>query len=779
MMGKIFLFLLFILLVVSKIEAQTFVFAQLNGSPTLNTTGWNLTGNASVGDTQGDADANNDELILVGTGINQSGGVFYTTAVNPLICSKWTVEFDYRIFDGNAADGLAFCFLDVPPSGFVNGQGIGIPSSANGLKVVLDTWNNCGGPNPELQIYYGVGYNECAAGIVKIDNSNNTLNFVRNTNYQHVKITYLNGVVTLFINNTQYLTANFTINFSGYMGFTASTGNYYDNHSLKNVIIYTEQAPSDAGPDISLCTSETGSIGTTNNSNYQYSWSPATGLSSTTVANPTVNLTNSGTTPTTQTYTVTTTLAANPGVCPTTDQVIVTVYPYFQTALTDTVCTGGPYLFNGQSLSASGNYTANLQSVHGCDSTVTLDLVISNNPTLVMPDTAICQGKTVVMTPSGATQYSWLPTVGTANPTTGALTISPNQTSNLLLTGSNNYGCSTTIPVVITVHPVPVIVLSSTFVGLCPGEIATLSASGANTYVWQGGAITGFTGDSQQVSPSQTTTYTVTGSTAYGCLDTAMKIIQAYQKPILTITDPQEICLGQSAVVTVNGASNYQWFPSGSGSNAVFTPNVTTNCQIIGVNAQGCKDTVTTTIVVHPNPQAVCSVSPLEVTADNPIVTFSNSSTGNVSSYWSFGDGNSSQENSSSFEYAYPQSESSYWVTLKVINEFGCESIDNISVEVKDGEIFYVPNSFTPDDDEFNNEFVPVFTSGFDPANYSLKIYDRWGEIIFESNDSNKGWDGYLNFHKVQADSYIWEIRFKKKNTDEYKVLTGHINLIR
>ena len=778
-MKKSLLLFVFIYLVVSRIGAQTYVFAQLNGSPNVNTTGWNLTGNAVAGDTQGDADANSDEIILVGTGINQSGGIFYTTAINPLICSKWTVEFDYRIYDGNAADGLAFCFLDVPPSGFVNGQGIGIPSSANGLKVVLDTWNNCGGPNPELQIYYGVGYNECATGIVKIDNSNNTLNFVRNTNYQHVKITYLNGVVTLFINNTQYLTANFTINFSGYMGFTASTGNYYDNHSLKNVIIYTEQAPSDAGPDISYCTSETGSIGSTNNSNFQYAWSPATGLSSTSVSNPTVNLTNTGFSPVTQTYTVTTTLAANPGVCPTTDQVTVTVYPQFQTALTDTVCTGGPYLFNGQNLTTSGFYTANLQSVHGCDSTVTLDLVISSNPLLVMADTSICQGKTVVMTPSGALHYSWLPTIGSTNPTTGALTLTPNQSTNLLLTGSNNYGCSSTIPVVITVNPLPNVTVSSSISGICPGETANLFASGASTYTWLGGNLTGLTGANQQVNPMQTTSYTVTGSTAFGCIDTAMITIQAFQKPVLTITPPKDLCLGQSAVIDVNGAATYQWFPNGSGSSNIFTPSTTTNYQVIGSNAQGCKDTITTQIIVHPNPQAECTASPLVVTADSPVVTFSNSSTGNVTSLWNFGDGNSSNDNTSTFEYAFPQSESSYWVTLKVTNEFGCQSIDNVIVQVKDGEIYYVPNSFTPDADEFNNEFVPVFTSGFDPANFSMKIYNRWGELIFESFDSNKGWDGYLNFHKVQTDTYIWVIRFKRKNTDEYKVISGHVNLIR
>ena len=233
--SRILFVILFTFVIPYESNSQTYVFAELTGSPNLNTNGWNLNGNSYVGDTPGDTDNFVDELILTNAWNTQSGGVFYSTPIDPSTCSNWTVEFEYRIWGGSAADGIAFCFLDVPPTGFVSGGGCGIPGSANGLKVILDTWNNCGGPNPELQIYSGAGYFECAPGIVKLDNSTGNLGFVRSNSYQPVRITYNNGNVTLFVNNVQYLNANFPISFAGYMGFTASTGGANDQHSVKNV----------------------------------------------------------------------------------------------------------------------------------------------------------------------------------------------------------------------------------------------------------------------------------------------------------------------------------------------------------------------------------------------------------------------------------------------------------------------------------------------------------------------------------------------------------------
>ena len=149
-MFRIILFILFIL--ISQYEyAQNYVFGELTGNP-LNTIGWNLTGNAIVGDTPGDADAFSNEIILTNNSTSQYGRVFYNTPINLTFCQKWTVEFEYRITGGNSADGLSFCFIDVPPSGFVIGNGIGIPGTANGLKIVIDTYDNCSqaGTNPEM-----------------------------------------------------------------------------------------------------------------------------------------------------------------------------------------------------------------------------------------------------------------------------------------------------------------------------------------------------------------------------------------------------------------------------------------------------------------------------------------------------------------------------------------------------------------------------------------------------------------------------------------------------
>ena len=96
--------------------------------------------------------------------------------------------------------------------------------------------------------------------------------------------------------------------------------------------------------------------------------------------------------------------------------------------------------------------------------------------------------------------------------------------------------------------------------------------------------------------------------------------------------------------------------------------------------------------------------------------------------------------------------------------------------------VYYIPNVFTPDGDNYNQTFQPVFTSGFDPFDYSMYIYNRWGELIFESHDALQGWDGtYLssNVDLVQEGSYIYVIDFKLKQNDERKKITGHLTLIR
>lgn len=224
-----------------RLQAQAVIFAELQGQPNMNTSGWNLTGAAQIGDTPGDADNFNNELILTTAVNNTSGAAFFAQPIDMSICDRWIASFEFRIFDGTAADGIAFCFLDVPPTGFVNGGGVGIPATANGLKVVFDTWDNGCGANPELQVYSGAGYGECFTNMFKIQNTAGQLNFFRSNTYNAVEIIYDSGYIDIKINNILWASGVLApAAFTGYVGFTASTGGATDLHSIRNVQIYTD-----------------------------------------------------------------------------------------------------------------------------------------------------------------------------------------------------------------------------------------------------------------------------------------------------------------------------------------------------------------------------------------------------------------------------------------------------------------------------------------------------------------------------------------------------------
>ncbi len=495
-------------------EAQTLVFAQLTGSPTMSTTGWNLTGAAHTGDTGGDANVDPDELILTDNVGNSSGAIFYNQAIDLGTCYQWNVQFDFRMYDGNSADGIAFCFLDVPPTGFVSGGGVGIPSTANGIKVVFDTYNNCGGANPEIQIYSGPGYNECIAGITTLNNVGGNLNFLRSSTYNTAVISYNYGVVTVSVNGTQYLSGTYNLNFAGYMGWTASTGGSNDRHSIRNATIYADIATSNAGPDVSICSGQTAQIGSVNNPNYIYSWTSAPGLTQTTVSNPTVNLVNAGNTPLSQSYTVMTNLASNPNSCPSFDSVVVTVNPLFNDTLPVSICQGSSYTLGTQSFNTAGYHPVVFPSVLGCDSTVVLNLTLlpnlTNNQTV-----HICQGASYSFagnTLSTAGTYTQLLQTASGCDSTINLTliVDPILTSNIqaaicqggsysfgtqTLTTAGNYsrtiqtqaGCDSIINLTLTVNPV---LASSSSMTFCQGQSTlffgqTLTNTGVYTHTLQ------------------------------------------------------------------------------------------------------------------------------------------------------------------------------------------------------------------------------------------------------------------------------------------------------
>jgi gliding motility-associated-like protein len=118
---------------------------------------------------------------------------------------------------------------------------------------------------------------------------------------------------------------------------------------------------------------------------------------------------------------------------------------------------------------------------------------------------------------------------------------------------------------------------------------------------------------------------------------------------------------------------------------------------------------------------------------------------------------------------------------LTAISSLGCTDSTLVTIDYQESEVYYIPNSFTPDGDKFNQVFLPIFTAGIDPYNYTMEIYNRWGELIFETHNMEYGWDGSygLEGNDCPSGSYTYRIVIKMPDIDERKILVGHVNLIR
>ena len=112
----------------------------------------------------------------------------------------------------------------------------------------------------------------------------------------------------------------------------------------------------------------------------------------------------------------------------------------------------------------------------------------------------------------------------------------------------------------------------------------------------------------------------------------------------------------------------------------------------------------------------------------------------------------------------------------------GCPSLPQsftVNVTKCEEPIYFIPNAFTPDGDDHNQTFTPIFTSGVDPYDYHLMIFNRWGELMFESYDMSKGWNGKYGGIQCQDGIYTWKVEFKVLKNDEHIMDVGHVVLVR
>jgi len=427
-----------------------------------------------------------------------------------------------------------------------------------------------------------------------------------------------------------------------------------------------------------------------------------------------------------------------------------------------------------------------MYTLSGCIATGTGTVTVNPIPTVSVSSSTICAGQsaTLTATPSAAGgTYTWA-----NNPSsTNSITVTPTSTTTYSVTYTLNGCTSQSASGTVTVNPIPSVTVNS--VAICANESATLTASPSTpggTYLW---SPNGETTNAITVTPVATSSYSVVYS-LNGCQSTAASGTVTVN-PIPTVSfsaDQITGCAPLTVQLTNTGSSNgnYSWSLGNgqilNGSTAQYT-FLQGGCYDITLTTteNGCSNssTIQDYICVENPPVASFIVSPNVFTQPSQSISFNNNSVGASTYTWDFGDGNSSFE----FDpiHLYTSTINGYTVTLTASSLLGCSDTYQVTIEYQEGEVFYIPNTFTPDGDNFNQTFKPIFTSGFDPYNFEMYIFNRWGEVIFETHDVNMGWDGSygMDGRDVKDGTYTYKIIYKNPKIDERKIVVGHVALIR
>ncbi|SMO49545.1 gliding motility-associated C-terminal domain-containing protein [Saccharicrinis carchari] len=407
---------------------------------------------------------------------------------------------------------------------------------------------------------------------------------------------------------------------------------------------------------------------------------------------------------------------------------------------------------------------------------------------------------------AGANSFVW--DYGDGNSSTGylGLNIFTNDTDtdkeyNIAMVAQSAYGCSDTAHTTVTVYATPAPQFSVTpQQQQMPRSTVQIDnqTTGSNwQYFWD-------FGDSNTAQDKQPKQHTYAD---YGSYSIELKAFSEHcenslKKQILIIANLPEVEYGPSAegcpaltvdfYSTAKNAENYLWdFGDGNSSSdpnpthTYYTKGkYTVKLTVTGPGGQTIKDDLI--INVYPEPTALFEVFPNVVTIPGETVTFGNKSMGANSFSWDFGDGQRSIEMHPKHNYTKA---GDYSITLDAKNEFGCTNtyVQRNAVTAQEGGDISFPNAFTPNTtgpgdgrydrtDTNNYIFHPVVQEGIEE--YQLKIFSRWGQLLFESDNIKIGWNGYYKNQLCTQGVYIWKATCRF-STGQVKVLTGDVTLIR
>ena len=454
-----------------------------------------------------------------------------------------------------------------------------------------------------------------------------------------------------------------------------------------------------------------------------------------------------------------------------------------------------------QTALVSGTYNVCSKNAEGCQ---TCSNIILADPAMVTislsNDTVICQNgtATLIANSTGGNIYTfhWSQT----NLTNNIQTVNPISNSYFHVFAENENGCISRTD---SIHVTLFDSLTGTITpntSICPGYPTNIIATvlGGNTtnyhFVWSSGETNIGPTSTIQANPPLTTQYTVTITD--NCESTPLVLNSAVSLfpipvPLFTI-DQDSIC--DPAVFTIRNAtsvndfSHLKWIISDgeviNDQEVISTSPLKEgyyNVKLIVTSPNGCVDSLNklSCLISMPKPIPNFSFYPNPVKVFNTNVSFANTTFNSTQFEWFIQGGSPSFSIAENPKTHFPEGvAASYEVKLIATSDFGCIDSSINYVVVLPEVILYAPNCFTPNGDEFNQVWK-VTIDGIDVFDYKLEVYNRWGEIIWQTNDPEDFWDGTYNGRKVIDGTYNWMIETKDKFNDEKYRFNGSFNVIK
>jgi gliding motility-associated-like protein len=349
------------------------------------------------------------------------------------------------------------------------------------------------------------------------------------------------------------------------------------------------------------------------------------------------------------------------------------------------------------------------------------------------------------------------------------------------LTVTNGWGCTGVLTADLVVNPPPDVTASADTI-VCVGDPAILMGYGALTYTWSPPATLSCTAcNPTNATPSVETTYVVTGTDGNGCIDTASVTVGLRTHTISKAWGDTAVCQGVPVPLFDTGGTSYLWLPPlGLSSNTIYnpiaTPPYTTIYTVIARVGSCIPDTNQVTLLIWPLP--VVDAGPSQRLLAGSTAQLLATGTDIVTYLWSPG------ESLSCTDCYNPVASMSVTTTynVDVLSSHGCKASDSVRILLYcDNSMLYMPTAFTPNGDGQNDVFYPRGI-GLKTIK-TFRIYNRWGEMIFERsginlNDESNGWDGTYKGDTPHADVYVYVLE-GICYTGEDVHLKGDVTIIR